>query len=313
MNNNYLAHDGVKGQHWGVHYQGKWQNHARYAIGDWRHSDGTKGNKSNTKYGGTSSANVRDTALGLERDIDVRYEDAKKAAQVTGKKAINQGRKDAKSDFDLQMIDRGSKSTAYKWSANKSTAATLLLNSVFGDAINLYSTHKKYSAYKTRHGKGQQDNIKEILQLGNRQRRINTLNKNFDTRISKNAIKKLNLSKDYVDAYSKRMDELLSNNKNVKKINKLNEKNYKLSVSDKTFFNELNELIGGPGNLTKSSIIYNHIITPAAVATAASVGAIALLNAAGVKQIASVNIVNVPQIFGTSDLLRAAGSKVVRA
>lgn len=36
-----LVHYGVKGMHWGQHQQGKWQNHAVYAIGDRRHTDGT--------------------------------------------------------------------------------------------------------------------------------------------------------------------------------------------------------------------------------------------------------------------------------
>lgn len=47
-NDNYLAHYGVKGMRWGQHQQGKWQNHAVYAQGDWRHTDGTP----RTKYEG---------------------------------------------------------------------------------------------------------------------------------------------------------------------------------------------------------------------------------------------------------------------
>lgn len=39
--NNYLAHYGVKSMSWGEHKYGKWQNHARYAMGDRRHTDGT--------------------------------------------------------------------------------------------------------------------------------------------------------------------------------------------------------------------------------------------------------------------------------
>lgn len=47
----YLAHYGIKGQKWGVHRFGKWQNQAVYAIGDQRHIDGTP-IEPGTKYGG---------------------------------------------------------------------------------------------------------------------------------------------------------------------------------------------------------------------------------------------------------------------
>lgn len=312
MGNDYLAHYGVKGQHWRQHTQGKWQNHAVYAIGDQRHTDGTP-IESGTKYGGLSNKknaktpkqrikewdshidvgnypaasvehfayqralkNKRDT-YAKEHGLPTKYEDEKKNdfgnvqlsraaknARSTGKPAIKQGKKDAKNDFQLQMIDRGSKADAFKFSAKNSTAANLLLNSFFGNALNLYSSGRKYSAYKSRHGKGDHSNVEEVLQLGNRRRRINSLNKSFDTKITKSAIKRQQLSKDYLDSYSKQMDKLLSDSKNVKKIEKLNKKNTKLSMSEKTFFNKITEKIGGPGVLTGMSLAYNNLALPAA-------------------------------------------------
>lgn len=236
----YLAHYGIKGQEWYRHLFGRWQNQAMYAVGDQRYADVTKSNPS-----------IKDLAVKKYNEFKNKTPDQRKAER------------DAINDFRVQMASRGSNTDALAIVARNSTVGNVLAGPIGGTLANIYLTDKKIDSYNTRYGdgakKGVIDAIRNYSTIGNKKNRISTIDQEFNSKLSESTIKNQNLSKEYVVAYSSKMEKLLENKHTQSKIERLNERNAELSLEEpqKGVVGAVKNVLNSVGNVAKLNAAYN--------------------------------------------------------
>lgn len=194
----YLAHYGVKGTHWYQHLQGKWQNQAMYAVGDQRHSDGTP---------------LRE--------------------KIIGSRDARQGAYAAENDYRIQMIERGSVKDAAIFAAKNLTLVSALATPIGGAAYSNMKLNEAIDGYRKRHHKEVYDKKlgvnKQIMAttetaftIGNTKNRYESNRKKMNTNLSD--VYRAKVSKEYEEAYSKRMQALINSADHQTKIKRLREK-----------------------------------------------------------------------------------------
>ena len=200
MRNDELLHYNVKGTNWYRHKFGNWERHAKYANG--QPNPETAGSK-----GPYSSAAARDARM-AKKDRKMGARDAKRdlAIDVLSNRKLYNWKQQNYADDKL-----GGFSNSLKGSLVTSLAlgAGLYLSKGYINPYTFANVAPLATGVAAGVGGSAYSIYKKNKYIKDRNERYRGSTDYFNRELSESNIKRLGLSKDYVDSYSKTMDEAL--------------------------------------------------------------------------------------------------------